>query len=202
MGTGARRRALALALMLALAGPSCRWFRRAPKAAPAPGPVVSKPAPVPEPKPPAVPEMPEPPQWPAGQPPVPPPPVAMPKPQPPRPPRRARPLRKSGPAPGPIPDAAPEPPKAATPLPQLRQILTPEEQREAMRACERAEARVEQVLALFRQRRLTAEQQTSITRIRAFLEQARQARAADLLTARALAERAVVLAEDLLKTLR
>jgi hypothetical protein len=55
---------------------------------------------------------------------------------------------------------------------------------------------------VFRRRQPTPEQLTSITRIRAFLAQARQLRSTDLLTARALAERAAVLAEDLLKTLR
>lgn len=199
-----RKRALALALVLALSGPACRWFRRAPKTAPAPspGPVVTKPVPPPERKAPPEPEMPEPPQLPAGQPAIAPPPVAVPKPPAPRIPRKARPARKTATAPASAPDAGPESPKPAAPLPQLQQILTPDEERQAVQAFERAEARVEKILALFRQRRLTAEQQTSITRIRAFIEQARQARAADLLTAKALAERAAVLAEDLLKTLR
>lgn len=142
-----------------------------------------------------------PPQLPAGLPPVPPPPVLTPKPPAPRAPRRTRAVRKSTPAPALSPEPA-EPPKPVAPLPALQQILTPEQQREANQAIERAEARVEQVLALFRQRQPTPEQMTSITRIRAFLAQARQLRTTDLLTARALAERAAVLAEDLLKTLR
>lgn len=164
---------------------------------------MTRPAPPPEPKPRAEPEMPEPPQLPAGEPPaVAPPPAVPPKLPIPRAPRRTRPVRKASPAAAPVQEAAPEPSRPTAPLPKLQQILTPEEQREAMQAFERAEARVEQVLAVVRKRRLTAEQQTSITRIRAFLEQARQCRATDLLTARALAERAAVLAEDLLKTLR
>ncbi|MGC8793275.1 MAG: hypothetical protein ACP5U2_07775, partial [Bryobacteraceae bacterium] len=130
------------------------------------------------------------------------PPVAAPKPPAPRLPRRTRPARKITPAPAPAPEAAAESPKPAAPLPQLQQILTAEQEREATQAFERAEARVEQVLAAVRQRRLTEEQRTAMARIRAFLEQARQLRSSDLLTARALAERAAVLAEDLLKTLR
>lgn len=203
MGTRLSRSALAAALVLVLAAPGCRWFRRAPKVQPAPGPApaATKPLPPPEPKPAPEPELLPPPQLPAGEPPIPLPPLATPKPPAPRAPRRTRVVRKPAPPPTPPPEPG-EPPRTATPLPQLQQILTPEEQREAGRAFERAESRVEQVLAVFRRQQPTPEQLTSITRIRAFLAQARQLRSTDLLTARALAERAAVLAEDLLKTLR
>lgn len=192
-----------LAALMALTSPACRWFRRTPKQPPAPKPAPTAPAPAPPPRTTAAPEL-EPPQLPPGPPPMaqlPPPPVEVAKPKPPpRPPRRSRTVRKAQP-PSPPREPVEEPPKPAAPLPQLEQILTPEQRREANRVIDQCAARVQQVLAAFHNRTLTAEQTTALARIRAFLEQAQQTRGSDLLTARALAERAAVLAEDLLKTI-
>ncbi len=193
--------AVVLAVVLALGGEGCRWFRRAPKPTTTSAPTKPATTPLPTPpapKPPPPPEIEPPPQLPAGRPQIAPPPVELPKPRPPRAPRRTRPVRKSQPAP---PQPAEEPPKPAAPLPQLQQILTPEQEREANQVIDQCVLRVERALAALQGRRLTAEQVTSITRVKAFIEQAQQTRKTDLITARALAERASVLADDLLRSL-
>jgi len=195
---------LALALLLALAGEGCRWFRRTPKTpAATPSPPVSAPAPPPPAAAPAPPpEIAPPPQLPPGQPQIGArPPVEPPKPAPPpRVRRRVRPAAR--PAPEPAPEPQSEAPKPPPPLPQLQQILTSEQEREANQAIDQSSARVQRALAAFQGRTLTSEQATAIARIRALLQQARQMRKTDLLAAQALAERAAVLADDLLKTLR
>lgn len=199
------RIAWVLALTMVVNAGGCRWFRRAPKPPP-PAPTQPATAPTPEPpeaKPPPEPELGPPPQLPAGQPQIAPPPrLETPLPKPPRPQRRSRTVRKSTPQPPrePVEEPAKEPPKPVAPLPQLQQILTPEEEREANRVIDQCVSRVERALATFQGRPLTGEQVTSISRIRAFLEQAQQTRKTDLLTARALAERAAVLADDLVRS--
>lgn len=142
-----------------------------------------------------------PPSLPPGQPvPTPqPPPVQTATPRPPETRRRARAAPKpAAPEPEPVAEAA----KPAAPLPQLQQILTPEQQRECNEVINQSLARAQRTLAAFDGRRVTREQATSIARIRTFIQQAEQARKTDLLTARALAERADVLARDLLKSVQ
>jgi len=190
-----------LALLMALGSEGCRWFRRAPKPPPTVAPTkpaTIPPAEPPAPKPPPEPEIGLPPELPAGQPQIAPPPVEIPKPRPPRVTRRPRPVRK---APAPPPEPPEQPTKPATTLPQLQQILTPEQEWEANQVIDQCVLRVERALAALQGRRLTAEQVTSMTRMKAFIEQAQQTRKTDLLTARALAERAAVLAGDLLRSL-
>lgn len=141
-----------------------------------------------------------PPQLPPGQPDLSQrPPVELPQPKPLPPQRRTRPASK--PVTEPPAEPAAEAPRAPAPLPQLRQIITPEQEREANRVIDQCVLRVQRVLAAFQGRRLTQEQATSIARMRDFLQQAQRMRKSDLLAARALAERAAVLADDLLKTI-
>lgn len=99
------------------------------------------------------------------------------------------------------PAAAPEPePPAAVPLPQFEQILTPEQKQAYTQEIDRNIADARKAVAAVESRRLSGEQATYLARVRAFIEQANEARKADLFRARNLAERARVLAEDLLKS--
>jgi len=199
------------AVVLALAAGSCRLLHRTPKQSPAsapPKPVATAPAPEPSPPPEQAPKPAEqvlvpPPSLPPGQPasaPQPPP-VQTATPPPPETRRRARAAPKPA-APVSEPEPVAEAPKPAAPLPQLQQILTPEQQRECNEVINQSLSRAQRTLVAFDGRRVTREQETSIARIRTFIQQAEQARKTDLLTARALAERADVLARDLLKSVQ
>lgn len=202
-------RLLPLLLVMALAGtsPSCRWFRRS-KPAPPPAPKTA-PVSAPEPKPresgPAEAPKPEPPPPAAAQP-------VEEKPSPeqqqtpvvvlPAPPKPETPKRRGRPAqPKPEPAAPAETP-AAAPVPQLRQIFTPGERQEYNQAIDRSMESARRSLAALAGRSLSPAQLASAERVRTFLSQAEEARKEDLLRARNLAERADVLAQDLLKSLR
>jgi hypothetical protein len=96
----------------------------------------------------------------------------------------------------------PEPPAAAVPLPQFEQVLTPEQTKTYSEEIERNIADAQRAVATVETRRLNGEQTTYLARVRAFIDQANEARKADLFRARNLAERARVLAEDLLKSVQ
>jgi hypothetical protein len=116
---------------------------------------------------------------------------------PPPPRRRVRPRpRENAETPAP----APEPP--AAPLPRLEQILTPEQRQAYIADIDRNIANAQRTVALLQRRRLTRDQMTYLARIRAFIQQADEARKADLFRAKNLAERASVLADDLLKSVQ
>jgi outer membrane biosynthesis protein TonB len=178
---------------LTLSSSSCRFFRR-PKPVPPPPPpppsVPVKPAPKPGPIPPP-PELP--PQHPeVSQPP------AQPEKLPP-PPRRRPP---SHPHTTPEP---PEPPETATPpapVPQLEQILTPAQQQAYNEEIDRNIASAQRIVGDLSRRRLSGEQRTYLVRIRTFIEQANKARGSDLFRAKNLAERANLLAQDLLRSVQ
>ena len=163
--------------------------------APPPAPTVAKPVP-PKPEQVSLPPAPElPPQTPQIS--VPP---STPGKVPPPPRRRATNPR---PRPAPEPPAAPEPaPPPAGPVPQLGQILTVEQQQAYNEEIDRNIARAQRALAGLNGRRLTSEQQTYLDRIRAFVQQALEARKSDLFRARNLAERASLLAADLSRSLQ
>ncbi len=112
---------------------------------------------------------------------------------PPPPHRRPRP---SAPAAETPPAPAPQPP----PLPQLEQILTQQQQKAYNEEIDRNIARARQTLVALAGHRLNEEQRTYLERIRAFLAQAEEARKSDLFRARNLAERASLLADDLLRS--
>ena len=186
------RFAMVAALALATLTPSCRLFRRSPKQVPQapPPPAQQAPAkpPVALPTPPEVaPQAPDlsqqPPQGPSGQ-------------LPPPPRRRTKPPRARETADTPVPEA---PPPA---LPQLEQILTPEQRQEYSEEIERNIGVAQKTVEALQGRRLSRDQAAYLARVRAFIEQARQARATDLIRARNLAERASVLAEDLRKSMQ
>jgi outer membrane biosynthesis protein TonB len=194
-----RASACAAVLMLALLGPACSLFHRSAKAKVPPAPLPAPAAPVSQPAPraPKSPEVmnPAPPDIQPQPPAVQPPPVEPQKIPP--PPRR----RSRVPAPAPAPAVetvpAPQPPP---PPPQLEQILTPQQQKAYNEEIDRNISRAQRTLAALGGRRLDGEQQTYLERIRAFLKQADEARRTDLFRAKNLAERASLLADDLLRS--
>jgi hypothetical protein len=90
----------------------------------------------------------------------------------------------------------PEPTEPA-PSPRLGQIFTADQSRDYNRALDESLTRVRMVLAAAASRKLTADQDSLVVRIRTFVMQAEQAREQDLVTAVSLARRADLLAQDL-----
>ncbi len=200
--SGIRVLAISAVLALTIVSSSCSLFRRSrttAKAAKTPRPVLTLP---PEREAPTVQEVallppPElPPQEPGAWLP---PPTEDRLPPAPRPPRRVR-VKD----PGEIPVAAQPEGVNTQPaqVPQLEQILTAEQQQAYNDEIDRNISRAQRTVAMLNGRRLSGEQQTYLDRIRAFLQQAAEARKSDLFRARNLAERASVLAEDLARNLQ
>lgn len=119
-------------------------------------------------------------------------------PGPPRPPRRNRPPQQ----PVETVASAPEQPAPAAPVPQLAQILTSEQQNSYNVAVDRNLERAQKTVNVLSQRKLNHDQAVYLERINGFIQQAGEARRTDLVRAANLAERAAVLADDLLRTLR
>ncbi len=117
----------------------------------------------------------------------------------PRPPRRAR-VKETAEVPAPAQAETATTPPAQ--VPQLEQILTAEQQQAYNDEIDRNISRAQRTVTTLNGRRLSGEQQTYLDRIRAFLQQASEARRSDLFRARNLAERASVLADDLAKSLQ
>jgi hypothetical protein len=206
------------ALLLAAVGPSCSLFHKSPKsvAAPPPTPAPTQQASPPAPKtgdqqvalpaPPQIspksPDLQQPPPAPAV--------TTLPSP----PPRRKKhtqtaheaspssqePAASPAPATAQGPSGAPEDANAEPPVPQLEQILTPEQQQAYSEEIDSNIAKAQKTVDTLQGRRLSREQKTYLARVRAFVDQAREARKTDLFRAKNLAERASVLAEDLLRT--
>ena len=86
-------------------------------------------------------------------------------------------------------------------MPHLEQILTPVQQQAYNEEIDRNINSAQRTVMALGSRRLNGEQQTYLDRIRAFIQQATEARKTDLFRAKNLAERASLLAEDLLKSL-
>lgn len=141
--------------------------------------------------------------------------AAPPEPEPPRPaavPESEAPVQPAAPPsrtrPAPVAagprSAAPSPPQVrSSPAPQLRPLLTPEEEQDLRRRIDRSLASAEQSLARARREPVHKDRQAAAERVRAFIEQAQQARRqGDLVRARSLAERAELLASDLAQTAR
>ncbi|MGE5489190.1 MAG: hypothetical protein ACM3ZB_15350 [bacterium] len=185
---------LAVILMAAFA-PGCRVLRRSSAQPPPPPPrplqmpVVVTPAPEP---------LPDPPQLAAIEPDLPglQPPEEQEFPGPPPRPRRVR-----QPQP-PVEEASTPEPAPASPAPELAQILTPEQESSYNSAIDRNLERAQRTSRLLRNRKLNREQAVYLERINSFIQQAGEARRTDLVRAANLAERAAVLADDLLRTIR
>ncbi len=201
--TGLRLLALTAALLVAALAPSCRIFRKssksvAPPPAPAPAQSASQPSrpksgerQVVLPSPPEIsPQNPDLNQQP---------PVAATEELPPPPRRRrARPHDQQEPAP----PAASAEETTAAPVPQLEQVLTPEQRQAYIDAIDTNLGRAQKTVDSLQGRRLNRDQRTYLARVRAFIDQANEARKTDLFRAKNLAERASVLADDLLRSIQ
>jgi hypothetical protein len=105
------------------------------------------------------------------------------------------------------PPLSPTKPETVQPPPQqpefrLGQALTPEQQRANNALIDRHLQQATQALGSIGNRPLTNEQRSSVAQIRGFIDQARQMRGTDIVRARSLAERADVLAQDLVSRLK
>lgn len=85
-------------------------------------------------------------------------------------------------------------------VPELEQILTPEQRQAYVDDIDTNIGRAQKTVDALRGRRLSRDQKIYLARVRAFVEQAREARKTDLFRAKNLAERASVLADDLLRS--
>ena len=112
--------------------------------------------------------------------------------------RRTRPREQQEPAP----PAAPAEETAAAPVPQLEQILTPEQRQAYIDEIDTNVGRAQKTVDSLQGRRLNRDQKTYLARVRAFIDQANEARKTDLFRAKNLAERASVLADDLLRSIQ
>lgn len=176
---------LGVAMSLLLLAASCNPFRRSKPPAPPPAPAQR-----PVSQPPDQDVIPPPPELPVAEPKLPPaepPQVTAPKPPP------AKPARKTQPKAQPQPQAPappqPTPPPAAE-LPQLRPVLTAEEQRQLNQLIDARLSRARAALA-------KAPDSATARQVRTFIAQCEEARKTDLLRAASLAERADVLAQQL-----
>jgi len=84
----------------------------------------------------------------------------------------------------------------------LGQALTPEEQRAYNAQIDQHIQRATQALGSVGKRALTAQQKTSVAQIHGFIAQAQQMRSTDVVRAKSLAERADILTQDLLSTVK
>jgi hypothetical protein len=188
-------RRVALVLLLLLPSLTSCWpfHKKKPVPPPAKLPVQTRPAPAPPPV------LEPPPQLPPGS--------GAPKPAelpqqkqeglPPPPP-----VQKPAARPTPRPQVVEQPPPPAAPAPQLVPMLSPAQRQELERSVNDRVSRTQSILASIAGKRLSNEQEDMVGQIRTFLRQTEEARGTDLLRANNLAERAVVLAEDLARRLR
>lgn len=95
------------------------------------------------------------------------------------------------------PVAAPSAASPAAVAPQLGQMLSSTEERQYNAAIDRSLSRTQEDLNLLANRHLSANQQNSLQEIQELLRQANATRKVDLISARALADKAQVLARDL-----
>jgi hypothetical protein len=195
---------LAVILVASLSAPSCKLFRRQPKvAAPAPPPrELRLPAP-PKPEPARPISLPSPPEVAAQEPDLSQSPALTAQtgsslPPRPRTPRLGRNSTKKGEATE-APSGAQLADESAAVVPQLEEVLTPEQQQSYNDAIERNIVRAQHTVDVLKTHRLSEQQSTYLERIRTFIEQAKDARKSDLFRAKNLAERASVLADDLLR---
>ncbi|MCX6625533.1 MAG: hypothetical protein NTY38_31625 [Acidobacteria bacterium] len=98
--------------------------------------------------------------------------------------------------------AAPEPPNVAGPPLQLGTVLTPQQRSGYVRALDQSLAHAAADLALLKGKALNSDQTAALGRIASFINQARENRDADPALAARLAERAELLARDLVGSVR
>jgi len=175
---------------------SCWPFRKSrPKPAPPiprPAPAQTAPAPEPLPPPPELAPKEPPANAPEG--------VSQQPPSLPPPPSRKRPSALGPPVQSPAPASTPPPTPA--PAPQLRPIVGAQQRHELEGLIRERIARARQALSSVQSRRLNRSQRTVVGQIETFIRQAEQAKNDDLIRAGNLAERADVLAKDLMQSIR
>jgi len=202
---GARIGLIIVILTAAWACGACNPFRRSKSVpvpqAPAPE-VATLPAPEPPPEREPLPPPPQLEQGPVTSPPSPPQQEIKLPARPPTQPQKAR-RPKASPAPA----TKPAPPPEETPaepaaVPQLKQLLTPEQEEEYNQGIDASLKKARTELAAIQSRRLNQEQAAALARIQAFIQQAEATRKSDPVTARNLARRAELLAEDLARSVR
>jgi hypothetical protein len=106
-------------------------------------------------------------------------------------------------APDSPPETGPPPAKPAEPpetLPRLTQFLSEEEQWEYNREIDSLLVQIHETMGALGQRPLSQEQMEVLDRVRTFVRQASEVREADLITARSLARRAMLLTQELQKS--
>ena len=103
--------------------------------------------------------------------------------------------------PAPRPDP-PKPAPAPTESPRLGALLTPEQQRDQNVRINRSLDAAAKSLSAIEKRTLSTAQQAAVAQIRGFMAHAEQLRKTDLTGASSLAQRAQLLARDLLNSLR
>jgi hypothetical protein len=84
----------------------------------------------------------------------------------------------------------------------LGDILTPDQQRQYNTAIDQSLTHAQNSLGSITSRQLTKEQQTTVAQVQNFIQQAQETRKSDLSSAKSLAERAEVLAKDLVASLK
>jgi hypothetical protein len=114
-------------------------------------------------------------------------------------PDRPVPVPKPKPRAGTLP---PDPAPAATPVPQLGQLLTDDQVREYSGELDQALKQTAAILGSVGRRALTRNQRSLAERARSLVGQAEAQRSMDLLTARNLAKRALILSQELQRTLK
>jgi len=115
----------------------------------------------------------------------------------PKPPVR-RPTRTTPANPAATPSTTPAPNQP----PRLGTLLTPEQQRQYDNDIDRSLRRAQASLHSIGNRQLTADQHERVVQVESFIQQAQAARKSNLTGAKSLAERAEVLARDLVASLR
>jgi len=116
-------------------------------------------------------------------------------------PARPRPVPSAPPATS---EATAQPETPAAPVPQLGQILSPAQRTQYNQLIDQAIGRAQERLKVVgaNSARLNEEQHATLKRIQAFIQQAKDKREQDLTIAKNLADRALLLAEDLAKNFK
>jgi hypothetical protein len=117
--------------------------------------------------------------------------------QPPPPKRAARPANPSAPV-----VQGPTQSTPAADAPNLGDVLTPDQQKQYNAAIDQSLTHAQASLGGLANRQLSQEQQATMAQVQSFIEQAQEKRKTDLAAAKSLAERADVLANDLVASLR
>ena len=119
--------------------------------------------------------------------------------QPPPPKRATRPAPPAAAPQGPAPTTTPPPPADS---PHLADILTPDQQHEFNGAIDQSLSQAQTSIGSLVNRQLTKEQEATVAQVQNFIQQAQATRKNDLAAAKSLAERAEVLAHDLVESLK